>query len=100
MLGAGQDRVRENYGPPRETYPLPGGGVRWLYPTKPAGQFTYAAEFDAAGKLTAFRQVLDTQLFQRAAEEKWAQQQVLELFVKRLEILADPAFEFRFWRMR
>ena len=52
LVGSDQSAVQAQFGPPRESYPLD-GGTRWLYPTQPYGQFTYAADFDASGKLVA-----------------------------------------------
>ncbi len=53
LLGAPESQVRAERGEPREIYRLKNGHTRWLYPTQPFGQVTYAAEFDAAGKMVS-----------------------------------------------
>ena len=58
LVGSDQSAVQAQFGPPRESYPLD-GGTRWLYPTQPYGQFTYAADFDASGKRLTSAGMLD-----------------------------------------
>lgn len=50
LVGVDGLAVRTQFGPPRGAYLLD-SGTRWLYSTKSYGQFTYAADFDAGGKL-------------------------------------------------
>ena len=58
MIGSPQAAVRDTFGAPTETYQLASGTQRWIYSKQPYGYDVYAADFDAGGKLTSFRQML------------------------------------------
>src|ERR1700761_2610886 len=49
--GADASTIVARLGPPRETYDLPDGGKRLMWPTQPMGETTTAADIDAAGKI-------------------------------------------------
>lgn len=100
LLGASEAEVRAAQGSPAEIYRLKDGHTRWLYPTQPFGQFTYAAEFDANGKLISFRQVLRTLEFARAEIGKWTRQDILEQFGKPLETSYFPRMQRETWSYR
>ncbi|MFP4894287.1 hypothetical protein [Paraburkholderia sp. EG304] len=79
---AGQDQaaIIARMGPPRETYDLPGGGRRLMWPTQPMGSTTVAADIDASGKIVSVRQVLQLSEFNRAEIGKWTREDVLTNF--------------------
>lgn len=100
LLGGTEADVRASQGTPAEIYRLKNGNTRWLYPTQPLGQVTYAAEFDSNGKLISFRQVLRTLEFARAEIGKWTRQDVLEQFGKPVETSYFPLMQRETWSYR
>jgi hypothetical protein len=76
---AGQDQstIIGRMGPPRETYDLPDGGRRLMWPTQPMGTTTVAADIDASGKIVNVRQVLQINEFNRAQIGTWTRNDVL-----------------------
>jgi hypothetical protein len=76
---AGQDQstIIARMGPPRETYDLPNGGRRLMWPTQPMGTTTVAADIDASGKIVNVRQVLQISEFNRAQIGTWTRNDVL-----------------------
>jgi len=54
----GNDVLRK-MGPPTATYTMPDGRTRLEYTRMPAGRKTYMIDFDAAGRVTRWEQVLD-----------------------------------------
>src|SRR5215831_5857613 len=71
MIGSDQAAVRGAFGQPAETYQLAGGTARWIYSTQPYGREVYAADFDAGGKLSNFRQMLTEEEIYRAQVGVW-----------------------------
>ncbi len=69
--GADESTIVARLGPPRETYDLPDGGKRLMWPTQPMGETTTAADIDAAGKIVNVRQVLQPNEFYRAQIGQW-----------------------------
>lgn len=61
----------------RETYDLPNGGKRLMWPTQPMGTTTTAADIDASGKVQSIRQVLQENEFYRAEVGKWTRDDML-----------------------
>jgi hypothetical protein len=57
--GDTHDDVLRKMGPPTATYTMPGGLARLEYTRMPAGRKTYMIDFDAAGRVTRWQQVLD-----------------------------------------
>jgi hypothetical protein len=102
LIGGDKATVQAQFGPPRETYPLDGvdGGTRWLYPTQPYGQFTYAADFDTSGKLIAFKQVLRSLEFAQAKVDIWTRDDVLRHFGKPVETAYFPRMDRLVWSYR
>lgn len=80
MLGAPQSAVRDTFGAPTETYQLANGTSRWIYSKQPLGFEVYAADFDAGGKLTNFRQMLTEKEIYEARPGVWTKQDVAERF--------------------
>ena len=76
--GADQSALVAKLGPPKETYDLPGGGKRLMWPTQPMGTTTTAADVDASGKVVSVRQVLQESEFYRAEVNKWTREDVLD----------------------
>ncbi len=99
LIGGDTAAVQAQFGPPRESYPLD-GGTRWLYPTQPYGQFTYAADFNAAGRLVAFKQVLRSLEFAQARVDVWTRDDVLHHFGKPVETAYFSRMDRLVWSYR
>jgi hypothetical protein len=85
QAGADQSELIARLGPPRETYNLPNGGKRLMWPTQPMGSTTTAADIDASGKVLSVRQVLQENEFHRAEVGKWTRDDVLINFGRPFE---------------
>jgi hypothetical protein len=83
--GMDQSALVARLGPPRETYELPNGGKRLMWPTQPMGSTTTAADIDASGKVVNVRQVLQANEFYRAEVGKWTRDDVLVNFGRPFE---------------
>ena len=83
--GADQSELVARLGPPKETYDLPNGGKRLMWPTQPMGTTTTAADIDASGKVLGVRQVLRDNEFHRAEVGKWTRDDVLVNFGRPFE---------------
>ncbi|WNC94155.1 hypothetical protein RI103_25675 [Paraburkholderia sp. FT54] len=83
--GADQSTLVARLGPPKETYDLPNGGKRLMWPTQPMGMTTTAADIDASGKVLGVRQVLQDNEFHRAEIGKWTRNDVLINFGRPFE---------------
>jgi hypothetical protein len=99
---AGDDAqaVIARFGPPRETYDLPDGGKRLMWPTQPMGETTVAADIDASGKVVNVRQVLDVNEFYRAEIGKWTRADVLVNFGRPVETSYFPLMQREVWTYR
>jgi hypothetical protein len=80
LIGAPEGTVHATFGEPTDVYRLSDGTVRWIYSRQPLGQQSYAADFDANGRLVAFRQMLQTQELYKAQVGTWTKQDVAEHF--------------------
>ncbi|WP_059413610.1 hypothetical protein [Cupriavidus basilensis] len=80
MIGSPESAVRDTFGAPTETYRLAGGTSRWIYSRQPLGHEVYAADFDAGGRLTNFRQMLTEKEIYEAKPGVWTKQDVVERF--------------------
>jgi len=78
MIGSPQAAVRGTFGAPTETYQLADGTQRWIYSKQPYGYDVYAADFDASGKLTNFRQMLTETEIYTARPGTWTKRDVAE----------------------
>jgi hypothetical protein len=78
MIGSPQAAVRDTFGTPTETYQLDGGTSRWIYSKQPLGYDVYAADFDAAGNLSNFRQMLTEKEIYEARPGVWTKRDVAE----------------------
>ncbi|KWR74946.1 membrane protein [Cupriavidus sp. IDO] len=103
MIGSPQSSVRDTFGTPTETYQLAGGTSRWIYSKQPLGFEVYAADFDAGGKLTNFRQMLTEKEIYEARPGVWTKQDVLERFgtpkepVQYYPLLKREAWSYRLY---
>ena len=95
-----QADVQARLGKPPEVYPLTPGVTRWLYPTKPFGEETIAADFDAQGRLLSTAQVLSTEEFNKALVDKWTKTDVLHHYGEPVETSAFARMHRDVWTYR
>jgi hypothetical protein len=98
--GADQSALVARLGPPKETYDLPNGGKRLMWPTQPMGSTTTAADIDASGKVLAVRQVLQDNEFYRAEVGKWTRNDVLVNFGRPFETSYFKRVQREVWSYR
>jgi hypothetical protein len=98
--GADQSTVIARLGPPKETYALPDGGKRLMWPTQPMGTTTTVADIDAAGKVVSVRQVLQENEFYRAEVGKWTRDDVLVNFGRPFETSYFRLMKREVWSYR
>jgi hypothetical protein len=98
--GADESTIIARLGPPRESYDLPNGGKRLMWPTQPMGETTTAADIDAAGKIVNVRQVLQPNEFYRAEIGKWTKSDVLVNFGRPVETAYFPLMKREVWTYR
>jgi len=65
LVGADRATVQSKIGAPPETFALPGGGERWMYPWGGLQQRVDVVDFDSNGRVTAVRQVRTAENFGR-----------------------------------
>ncbi|WP_286797795.1 hypothetical protein [Pandoraea sp. 64-18] len=97
---ASQAEVQARLGKPREVYPLTPDVTRWLYPTKPFGEETIAADFDAQGRLLGTAQVLSMPEFNKVEIDKWTKTDVLHHFGEPVETSYFPLMKREVWTYR
>ncbi|WP_420992422.1 hypothetical protein ACKI2N_030005 [Cupriavidus sp. 30B13] len=101
MIGGSESTVRQAFGAPTETYRLAGGTTRWIYSKQPLGHEVYAADFDASGKLTQFRQMLTETEIYKARPGVWTKQDVAERFgLPREPVQYYPLMKREAWSYR
>ncbi|WP_454727148.1 MULTISPECIES: hypothetical protein [Cupriavidus] len=101
MIGAPEDAVKTTFGNPTDVYRLADGTTRWIYSRQPLGYQAYAADFDAAGKLTGFRQMLTNAEIYKAQVDVWTQRDVEEHFGKPREpVQYFPLMRRQVWSYR
>jgi len=98
--GADVSTLVARLGPPRETYNLPDGGKRLMWPTQPMGHTTTAADIDANGKVVSVRQVLQQSEFYRAQVGVWTRNDVLINFGRPVETAFFPRMQREVWSYR
>ena len=99
-VGSDQAALIARMGPPKETYNLPNGGKRLMWPTQPMGTTTTAADIDASGKVVSARQVLQDNEFYRAEVGKWTRDDVLVNFGRPFETSYFPLMKREVWSYR
>jgi len=65
VVGADRATVQSRYGAPAGTFPLAGGGERWIYPLGGLQQYVWAVDLDPAGRVAQVRQVRTMENFGR-----------------------------------
>lgn len=98
--GADESTIVARLGAPRESYDLPNGGKRLMWPTQPMGETTAAADIDASGKIVTVRQVLQPNEFYRAEIGKWTKSDVLVNFGRPVETSYFPLMKREVWTYR
>ena len=98
--GTDQSVLIARLGPPKETYDLPNGGKRLMWPTQPMGVTTTAADIDASGKVLSVRQVLRDNEFNRAEVGKWTRNDVLVNFGRPFETAYFKRVNREVWSYR
>jgi hypothetical protein len=87
-------------GPPKETYDLPNGGKRLMWPTQPMGSTTTAVDLDASGNAVSVRQVLQEKEFYRAEVNRWTRNDVLVAFGRPFETAFFKRTDREVWSYR
>jgi hypothetical protein len=100
QAGEDQSVLIARMGPPRETYDLPNGGKRLMWPTQPMGTTTTAADIDTSGKVQSIRQVLQENEFYRAEVGKWTRNDVLINFGRPFETSYFSRMKREVWSYR
>jgi len=101
LIGSPESAVRQTFGPPTETFRLADGTTRWLWSRQPFGHEVYAADFDAGGKLTNYRQMLTETEVYRAQVNVWTKKDVQEHFgMPREPIQYYPLMKREAWSWR
>ncbi|WP_206953075.1 hypothetical protein [Trinickia acidisoli] len=98
--GEDQSALVARLGPPRESYDLPDGGKRLMWPTQPMGEVTTAADIDASGKVVTVRQVLQPSEFYKAQIGTWTKKDVLVNFGRPVETSYFPLMKRQVWTYR
>jgi len=98
--GMDQQAIVARLGPPKESYDLPGGGKRLMWPTQPMGSTTTAVDVDASGKVLSVRQVLQDNEFYRAEIGKWTRDDVLTHFGRPFETSYFKRMDREVWSYR
>lgn len=80
LVGAPESAVRARFGQPTDIFKLSDGRIRWIYSKQPLGRQSYAADFDTAGNLISFRQMLTTPELYKAQIGTWTKRDVAENF--------------------
>lgn len=87
-------------GKPAETYSLPDGGKRLMWPTQPLGYTTVAADVSADGRIESVRQVLQPGEFSQAQVGTWTKHDVLVHFGRPAESKDVPRAGEEVWSYR
>nr|WP_227875468.1 MULTISPECIES: hypothetical protein [Paraburkholderia] len=100
QTGMNEQAIIAKLGPPKETYDLPNGGKRLMWPTQPMGMTTTAVDLDASGNSTSVRQVLKETEFYRAEVNKWTRNDVLVAFGRPFETVYFKRMDREVWSYR
>jgi hypothetical protein len=104
LIGSDEGVVRSTFGTPTEVYQLAGGTRRWIYSRQPLGHEVYAADFDAAGKLSNYRQMLTENEIYQAKVGAWTKRDIEERFGKPKEpvqyyaLMKREAWSYRMYK--
>lgn len=104
LIGSPESTVRDTFGKPTETYRLADGTTRWIWSRQPFGHEVYAADFDASGKLTRYRQMLTETEIYRAQVNVWTKKDIQERFglprepVQYYPLMRREAWSYRMYK--
>ncbi|MGF6774640.1 hypothetical protein P3T18_007160 [Paraburkholderia sp. GAS199] len=98
--GQDESTIVAKLGTPRESYDLPNGGKRLMWPTQPMGETTTAADIDGSGKIVNVRQVLQPNEFYRMEIGKSTKSDVLVNFGRPVETMYFPLMKREVWTYR
>jgi hypothetical protein len=68
--------VEKQFGKPTTTCQLSGGGQRMVWSQQPSGQYAWATDVDAAGRVGSVDQILDDREFNKLSEGVWTPDRV------------------------
>lgn len=97
--GASEAEVRAQMGEPSGRHALPEGRSRLEYARGPAGRHTFMVDFDAAGRLQSWAQVLTEASFARV-QPGWSTEQVLTELGRPTQEQVFPLGQKRVWSYR
>lgn len=97
--GASEATVRAQMGEPSGRHTLAEGRSRLEYARGPAGRHTYMLDFDAAGRLQSWAQVLTEANFARV-QPGWTAEQVLTELGRPTQEQVFPMGQVRVWSYR
>lgn len=100
-IAVGEDAasVQKRVGPPAQLVATP-DGERWLYPTGPLGQLSFAVEIGPDHKVKAVKQVLTDEHFAEIVRGSWDQKRVREEFGPPAEESVQPRRHATIWSYR
>jgi hypothetical protein len=97
--GVGETAVRAQMGEPTDRHALPEGRTRLEFARGPAGRHTYMLDFDAAGRLQAWSQVLTEANFARV-QPGWTAEQLRSELGRPTQEQVFPLGQVRVWSYR
>lgn len=100
QAGASESALVAKLGPPKEVYQLPNGDRRLMWPTRPLGETTTAAEINPAGIAVNVEQALTANNFAQAQPQVWTQHDVLIHFGIPEETAYFPLMKRQVWSYR
>jgi hypothetical protein len=100
QAGVPESALIAKLGPPKETYLLPDGNKRLLWPTRPYGETTTAAVVDPSGRTLNIEQALTTANFDQAQVGVWTQHDVQMRFGLPEETAYFPLMKRAVWSYR
>jgi hypothetical protein len=68
--------VEKQFGKPTTACKLPDGGQRMVWSQQPSGQYAWATEVDAAGRVGSVTQILDDREFNKLGDGVWTPERV------------------------
>jgi len=87
-------------GPPKEVYQLANGNRRLMWPTRPLGETTTAADIAPDGMAVDVEQILTLNNFAQAQPQVWTKNDVLQHFGKPEETAYFPLMKREVWSYR
>jgi len=100
QAGTPESTLVAHLGPPKEVYVLANGNRRLMWPTRPLGETTTAADIGPNGNALDVVQVLTEANFAQAQPQVWTKKDVLEHFGKPEETAYFPLMKRQVWSYR